>query len=104
MGWRDVEECGKFSPIKRASSCTRRRWSTLPLIRSRATSAIRARTRPNRSRRSPQSIREFGFTNPVHGRLLAALQLEMALVPCLRLRGLTEAQQRAYVVADNKLA
>jgi ParB-like chromosome segregation protein Spo0J len=61
------------------------------------------------------SIREFGFTNPVlideaggiiagHGRVLAARKLGLAEVPCLTLAGLTEAQKRAYVIADNKLA
>jgi site-specific DNA-methyltransferase (adenine-specific) len=61
------------------------------------------------------SIREFGFTNPVlideadgiiagHGRVLAARKLGMAEVPCIRLGHLTEAQRRAYVIADNKLA
>ena len=61
------------------------------------------------------SIREFGFTNPVlideadgiiagHGRVLAARKLGLAEVPCIRLAHLTEAQRRAYVIADNKLA
>ena len=61
------------------------------------------------------SIREFGFTNPVlidkdngiiagHGRVMAAQQLEMTEVPCIRLGHLTEVQKRAYILADNKLA
>ena len=61
------------------------------------------------------SIREFGFTNPVlideangiiagHGRVLAARKLKLTEVPCIRLAHLTEAQKRAYVIADNKLA
>ncbi len=61
------------------------------------------------------SIREFGFTNPIlideadgiiagHGRVLAARKLSMKEVPCIRLGHLTEAQRRAYVIADNKLA
>jgi DNA modification methylase len=61
------------------------------------------------------SIREFGFTNPVlldeangiiagHGRVLAARKLGMPDVPAIRLAHLTEAQKRAYVIADNKLA
>jgi DNA modification methylase len=61
------------------------------------------------------SIKEFGFTNPVlidaqggiiagHGRVLAAQQVGMATVPCLRLGHLTETQKRAYIIADNKLA
>ena len=61
------------------------------------------------------SIKEFGFTNPIlidasngiiagHGRLLAAQKLKLETVPCLRLDYLTDAQRRAYVIADNKLA
>ena len=61
------------------------------------------------------SIREFGFTNPIlideqdgiiagHGRIEAARKLGLTVVPCIVLSGLTEAQKRAYVIADNKLA
>lgn len=61
------------------------------------------------------SIREFGFTNPIlvdeaggiiagHGRVMAATRLGLVHVPCIRLTGLTEAQRRAYVIADNRLA
>lgn len=61
------------------------------------------------------SIKEFGFTNPVlidedggiiagHGRTLAARKLGLDEVPCLRLSYLSEAQKKAYVIADNKLA
>ena len=61
------------------------------------------------------SMREFGFTNPVlvdeaggiiagHGRVMAAKSLGLAEVPCIRLAHLSEAQKRAYVIADNKLA
>ena len=61
------------------------------------------------------SIKEFGFTNPVlideqsgiiagHGRVLAARKLGMETLPCIRLTHLSDAQRRAYVIADNKLA
>jgi len=61
------------------------------------------------------SIREFGWTNPLlidegggiiagHGRLLAARKLGLVDVPCVILDGLTDAQKRALVIADNKLA
>lgn len=61
------------------------------------------------------SIKEFGFTNPIliddqnmiiagHGRVMAAEKLGLDAVPCLVLEGLTEAQKKAYVIADNKLA
>lgn len=60
------------------------------------------------------SIREFGFLNPVlidkdyniiagHGRVMAAQKLEMSEVPCLFVEGLTEAQRKAYILADNRL-
>jgi ParB-like chromosome segregation protein Spo0J len=61
------------------------------------------------------SIREFGWTNPVlvdgengiiagHGRVLAARMLGLARIPVIELAGLTPAQKRAYVIADNRLA
>jgi len=61
------------------------------------------------------SIREFGFCNPVlidkaggiiagHGRVLAARKLELKQVPCIRLGHLTDNQNRAYIIADNRLA
>ena len=61
------------------------------------------------------SIKEFGFTNPVlideqggiiagHGRVMAAKKLGLAEVPTITLEGLTKAQVKAYVIADNQLA
>ena len=61
------------------------------------------------------SIKAFGFNNPVlidndggiiagHGRVEAAKKLGLATVPCFRLDHLSEAQKRAYILADNKLA
>ena len=61
------------------------------------------------------SIKEFGFTNPIlidedngviagHGRLLASKKLKLDEVPCIVLSGLSEAQRKAYVIADNQLA
>jgi DNA modification methylase len=61
------------------------------------------------------SIKEFGWTNPIlvdgdkgviagHGRLLAARKLGHDKVPVIELKHMTEAQKRAYVIADNKLA
>lgn len=60
------------------------------------------------------SIREFGFVNPIlidkdfnviagHGRLMAAKKLDMENVPCLFIEGLSEAQRKAYILADNRL-
>lgn len=61
------------------------------------------------------SIREFGWTNPIligadgsviagHGRLMAARKLGMDKVPTISLGDMTDAQRRAYVLADNRLA
>ena len=60
------------------------------------------------------SIREWGWTVPIlvdergeiiagHGRVLAAQRLGLEDVPCMVAEGWTEAQRRAYVLADNKL-
>lgn len=60
-------------------------------------------------------IKEYGWTNPVliddkngiiagHGRLLAARKLGIDKVPCIVLTGLTDAQRRAYIIADNRSA
>ena len=60
------------------------------------------------------SIKQFGFTIPIlidendmilagHGRLLAAKEMDLITVPCLRATSMSEAQKRAYIIADNKL-
>lgn len=62
-----------------------------------------------------ESIKEYGWTNPVlidekgmiiagHGRVEAGKKLDIKEVPCIVLFGLTEAQKKAYVIADNKMA
>ena len=62
-----------------------------------------------------KSIEEFGFISPVlidkdfnviagHGRLMAAEKIGLEKIPCVYVEGLTEAQRRAYILADNKLA
>lgn len=61
------------------------------------------------------SIKEFGFNNPIlldgangviagHGRLLAAQKLKLDKVPCIELSHLSDAEKKAYIIADNKLA
>jgi hypothetical protein len=66
-------------------------------------------------RQLADSIRAFGFTNPVliddsgtilagHGRVEAAKLLGMTSIPCVRLSDMTPAQKRGYVIADNRLA
>ncbi len=62
-----------------------------------------------------RSMKRFGFTNPLliddqsqiiagHGRLAAAKELGLKVVPCIRLSALNAAERRAYLIADNKLA
>ena len=61
------------------------------------------------------SIKEWGWTTPIladpdgqviagHGRLMAARKLGMTEVPVIVAAGWTDAQKRAYIIADNKLA
>lgn len=78
--------------------------------------AANARQHPEEQvRQLAASIREFGFNVPVlvddagvliagHGRVLAAKALGLASIPAIRLGHLTEAQAKAYRLADNQLA
>ena len=61
------------------------------------------------------SIKEFGFNNPIliddkntiiagHGRLMAAKKLSLDKVPTIKLSHLSDAQRKAYILADNRLA
>ena len=52
----------------------------------------------------PVLIDEAGTILAGHGRVAAATLLDLTTVPCLQLTHLSEAQKRAYVLADNKLA
>lgn len=62
-----------------------------------------------------EAVRTFGWTNPLlideenliiagHGRLAAARQLGMREVPCIRVVGLSDAEKRALILSDNKIA
>jgi ParB-like chromosome segregation protein Spo0J len=70
---------------------------------------------PEQVEKLAKSIEQFGFINPVlidgnfgiiagHGRVQGAKQLGLKEVPCIFVEDLTEAQKRAYILADNKLA
>lgn len=75
-----------------------------------------AHTHPKKQRRRlAKAIQRFGFTVPIivdensvilagHGRWLVAKELGLPIVPVLVLSGLSEAERRAYLLADNKLA
>jgi ParB/RepB/Spo0J family partition protein len=69
---------------------------------------------PEQIQQIKESIKEYGFLSPLlidkknnlicgHGRLIAAEQLELHTVPCLRVEHLTEAQRRAFVHVENRL-
>jgi DNA modification methylase len=78
--------------------------------------AQNARTHSKKQvRQIANSIREFGFVNPVlideadtaiagHGRILAAQELGLVEVPCIVVPGLSDAKKRALMLADNKIA
>lgn len=69
---------------------------------------------PKQINQVAKSIQEFGWTMPIlideqneiiagHGRLLAGKQLGFKTVPCIIAQGWSEAQKKAYCIADNKL-
>ena len=78
--------------------------------------ANNARTHsPEQIKKLRSSLREFGFINPViidrdygviagHGRILAAQAEGLEKVPCVFADHLTEAQKKAYIIADNRMA
>ena len=70
---------------------------------------------PEQINKLRSSLRDFGFINPViidrdfgviagHGRILAAKEEGIAEVPCVFADHLTEAQKKAYIIADNRMA
>jgi hypothetical protein len=78
--------------------------------------ARNARTHtPAQIRQVAKSIRKFGYINPViidengmiiagHARVLAAKEIGLARLPVIRIGHLTEAEKRAYILADNRIA
>jgi DNA modification methylase len=95
--------------------------STFPEYKTAAVSSLIPYARNSRTHSDEQvskiaaSIKEFGFLNPVivdgdngiiagHGRVMAAQKLGMETVPVIEASHLTDAQRRAYVIADNRLA
>ena len=70
---------------------------------------------PEQINKLRSSLREFGFINPViidrdfgiiagHGRVLAAREEGITEIPCVFADHLTEAQKKAYILADNRMA
>jgi ParB-like chromosome segregation protein Spo0J len=95
--------------------------SKFPLIKTAQVADLIPYARNSRTHSDEQitqiaaSIKEFGFLNPVivdgengiiagHGRVMAAKKLGMTELPCVKASHLTDAQRRAYIIADNKLA
>ena len=101
----DLEVCAKMA-------CRIERWSIERLVPYERNARTHS---PQQVRQIADSIREFGFTNPIlvdaaagiiagHARLLAARELKLTEVPVIVLSHLSEAQKRAYILADNRLA
>jgi ParB-like chromosome segregation protein Spo0J len=95
--------------------------SKFPLIKTAQVADLIPYARNSRTHSDEQitqiaaSIKEFGFLNPVivdgengiiagHGRVVAAKKLGMTELPAVEASHLTDAQRRAYIIADNKLA
>lgn len=88
----------------------------IPIDELRSSMLINPRIHPEEQiNRLMASIRQWGWTIPVlvdedmrvlagHGRVEAGKQLDVEVVPCLVARGWSEAQKRAYIIADNRLA
>ena len=91
------------------------RLESLPLAALKPAKSNARTHSPKQLRQIAAAIKEFGFTNPVlidetqsilagHGRVAAAKLIGMKDVPVVRIEHMTEAQKRAYVIADNQLA
>ncbi|MEQ1611450.1 MAG: ParB/Srx family N-terminal domain-containing protein [Hyphomicrobiaceae bacterium] len=88
---------------------------TLPVASLRPYSRNARTHSPKQIAQIAASIRTFGFNNPVlvdkdgiiiagHGRVSGATFLGLETVPVIRLEHMSEAEKRAYILADNKLA
>lgn len=98
---------------KNINTCTPiKRVKTIDLIPYANNSRIHDENQVNQI---ASSIKEFGFLNPIiidgdngiiagHGRVMAATKLGIEDLPCVDASHLSEAQKKAYVIADNKIA
>lgn len=95
--------------------------TSFPAYKTKSTDSLIPYARNSRTHSEKQvdkiaaSIKEFGFLNPVivdgengiiagHGRVMAAKKLGLTELPVVEASHLTDAQRRAYVIADNRLA
>jgi hypothetical protein len=108
-------------PINSQGEMMSAKQSKFPLIKTAQVAGLIPYARNSRTHSDEQitqiaaSIKEFGFLNPVivdgengiiagHGRVMAAKKLGMTELPAVEASHLTDAQRRAYIIADNKLA
>ena len=108
-------------PINSQGEMMSAKQSKFPLIKTAQVADLIPYARNSRTHSDEQitqiaaSIKEFGFLNPVivdgengiiagHGRVMAAKKLGMTELPVVEASHLTDAQRRAYIIADNKLA
>jgi hypothetical protein len=108
-------------PINSQGEMMSAKQSKFPLIKTAQVADLIPYARNSRTHSDEQitqiaaSIKEFGFLNPVivdgengiiagHGRVMAAKKLGMTELPAVEASHLTDAQRRAYIIADNKLA
>ena len=110
-----IKKPGQTSPDNREPAATTPRIEMVPLDKLRPYENNARTHSPEQVDKLRASLREFGFVNPIlidsdygiiagHGRLMAAQAEGMATVPCVFVEHLTDAQTKAYILADNKLA
>jgi len=106
---------GQTSPDNRELAATTPRIEMVSLDKLRPYENNARTHSPDQIDKLRASLREFGFVNPIlidadygiiagHGRLMAARAEGMETVPCVWVEHLTEAQKKAYILADNRLA
>ena len=106
----------RLSPTKSAESLVNRLKITYRKISELRPRATNPRTHSKKQlEQIAASLRRFGFTNPIlidnedgiiagHGRVEAARLIDLGEVPTVRIAKLSDADKRAYVIADNRLA
>lgn len=115
----EVQVCRRKIMAKTKTVLTTRAWPADKTVRKAVKELVsyarNARTHSDAQvRQIAASIEEWGWTNPIlidekgmiiagHGRIMAADKLGIADVPCIVAEGWSEAQKRAYVIADNQL-
>jgi hypothetical protein len=113
----------KGTPLQKIKGITKRKDFSMKELKIENVAIAQIMSYANNAKMHPEkqvqqlaaSIKEFGFTNPIiidekneiicgHGRLAAAQVIGLNTVPVIRLSHLSDAQKRAYRLADNKIA